>query len=141
MNYLHNIRMIRSPSPISIYSCILILSRTLSRNALLYLAFLLSAFLSCVCFFFLLLITLHRNIFVLGPAQLCISRNDDGSYDVTVLAGRRGLGSKKRERLSLEENRRMRFQWLTIPYPARFSLWIHVTVNKRHLGLFRRDGI
>lgn len=53
----------------------------------------LSYFRFSALFFFFLLKVLHRNIFVLGPAQLCISRNDDGSYDVTVLAGRQELRS------------------------------------------------
>lgn len=44
----------------------------------------------------LLFKTLRRNIFVLGPAQLCIFRNDDGSYDVTVLVGGRGSRSSNR---------------------------------------------
>lgn len=89
INYLHNNSKYRSFRPAA-YSCKLTLSRTLSRNALLYLASLISASLH---YFFFLLKVLHRNIFVLGPAQLCISRNDDGSYDVTVLAGRQELRS------------------------------------------------
>lgn len=72
MNYLHNNNNNNRPVRSAIYSCTLTLSRTLSRNALLYLA----SFPLFSVFFFLLLITLYRNIFVLGPAQLCISRND-----------------------------------------------------------------
>lgn len=86
------------------------LTHTLPQRSIIIVS--LSAFFFSV--FFLLLITLHRNIFVLGPAQLCISRNDDGSYDVTVLAG--GPRSSNRERLPLEEKGGgCDLQWLTIP--------------------------
>jgi len=94
MNYLHNNN---CPPRSAIYSCTFTLSRTHSRNAPLYFVSSLRFF---VFFFSLTLITLHRNIFVLGPAQLCISRNDDGSYDVTVLAGRQELRSLNRNELS-----------------------------------------
>jgi len=93
MNYLHNNNNNNRP-PRSAYTHAYSLFHTHSPATLylLYLGSFLSLF--SVYVFFLLLIMLHRNIFVLGPAQLCISRNDDGSYDVTVLAELRSLNGK-----------------------------------------------
>lgn len=94
MNYLHIIIEIIIALPISyILMHTHFFMHTLPQRSII--SRLLFAFLC----FFLLLITLYRNIFVLGPAQLCISRNDDGSYDVTVLAGR-GLHSNEKGCLS-----------------------------------------
>jgi len=92
MNYLHNNNNNNRP-PRSAYTHAHSFIHTLPQRSIYYIWALFFRFSRCM-FFFLLLIMLHRNIFVLGPAQLCISRNDDGSYDVTVLADLRSLNGK-----------------------------------------------
>lgn len=134
MNYLHNNNNNNRPLR-STYIHTYSLFHAHSPATLYYISPLLFSLFSVCMFFFLLLITLHRNIFVLGPAQLCISRNDDGSYDVTVLAGRRGLCSLNGKGCLSRKIGGCDFNGSQSHISFTFSLWIHVIIDKCHLDL------
>lgn len=108
INYLHN-NSNRSARPAAYIPCILTLSRTLSRNALLYLASLLSASLIIFFFFYLKCYIEISSFWVphnfVSLATTMARTTWPSSQDDKNCA----LLMKKN---SLQENRTMRFQWL-----------------------------